>query len=286
MLSRLKRIATAWRRLSALEARVAAAIKQHEALAKRVDDHARQLEVRTVMDWIERAAVHTRPLVSVVLPTRNRSALLQRAIASVERQTYPHWELLIVDDGSTDGTQAFLAALGNPRIRHFRADGVGAGAARNVALAEARGELVAYLDDDNIMMPNWLKSIVWGFEQRPGSKILYGAIVVDDLSRIDRKGSGQMPRLFYWPYDHHAVARHNIADIGCIAHRAGLPEARFDPDLREMADWDLFLRLTRDAPPLALPAIACMYTTEAPNRLSHGPTHERDKALVRKRNLR
>jgi len=78
----------------------------------------------------------------------------------------------------------------------------------------------------------------------------------------------------------------NIADIGCIAHRAGLPEARFDESLREMGDWDLFLRLTRDAPPLALPAIACYYTTDAPNRLSSGPTFQADLAAVRSKNKR
>jgi hypothetical protein len=74
--------------------------------------------------------------------------------------------------------------------------------------------------------------------------------------------------------------------MGCIAHRAGLPEARFDESLREMGDWDLFLRLTRRAPPLALPAIACFYTTDAPNRLSHGPTFAADVAAVRAKNRR
>ena len=74
--------------------------------------------------------------------------------------------------------------------------------------------------------------------------------------------------------------------MGCIAHRAGLAEARFDESLREMGDWDLFLRLTKDAPPLPLPAIACYYTTDAPNRSSYGPTHATDKARVRQKNKR
>jgi hypothetical protein len=65
-----------------------------------------------------------------------------------------------------------------------------------------------------------------------------------------------------------------------------LSEARFDESLREMGDWDLFLRLTREAPPLALPAVACFYTTDAPNRLSNGPTFEADQATVRSKNKR
>jgi len=272
LLRLLKRWATAPRRIADIEQRLA--------------DHERQLQVRTVMDWIEHATLRSGPLVSVILPTRDRCALLKRALASIDWQSYANWELLIVDDGSADETPAFLAGLSDPRIRRFRAEGVGVSAARNVALAEVRGELVAYLDDDNVMLPNWLKSVVWGFEQRPAATVLYGGIVVDDIARINRKGHGQLPRLFYWPYEHRAVAINNIADISSIAHRAGLPEAKFDPRLLEMGDWDLFLRLTRDAPPLSLPAVACMYTTDAPNRLSHGPTLEHDIALVRAKNPR
>ena len=238
------------------------------------------------MDWIEQVTLRRAPLVSVIMPTRDRAALLPRAIASIAAQTYPNWELLIVDDASEDATPELLAGIGDARVRCLRADGGGVCAARNAALAEVRGEFVAYLDDDNVMMPGWLKSVVWGFEQRPAAKVLYGAIVVDDLARINRQGSGQLPRLFFWPYDYRAVAVNNIADIGCIAHRAGLPEARFDTNLREMGDWDLFLRLTRETPPLALPAVACLYTTDAPNRLSHGPTMADDIALVHRKNPR
>jgi glycosyltransferase involved in cell wall biosynthesis len=256
------------------------------SLESTVADHGRQLHVRAVMDWIERATLRGAPLVSVVLPTRDRRDLLARAIESVQKQTYRNWELLIVDDGSIDGTAEFLAGLADERLRCFRHHGAGVCAARNVALAQARGDLIAYLDDDNMMHPAWLKAVVWGFEQRPEANVLYGAYVVDDAWRINRKRSGDLPRLYFLPYDHQAVAYRSVADMGCIAHRAGLPEGRFDESLREMGDWDLFLRLTRTAPPLALPAIACFYTTDAPNRLSHGPTFAADKAAVRAKNRR
>jgi hypothetical protein len=283
-------------RVAALEstvARLAADVRRAEDAAERlaalehaVADHARQLHVRAVMDWVERATLRGAPLVSVVLPTRDRRDLLPRAIESVQKQSYRNWELLIVDDGSVDGTAEFLAGLAGDRLRCFRHHGAGACAARNVALAQARGDLIAYLDDDNMMHPAWLKAVVWGFEQRPEASVLYGAYVVDDALRINRKKAGDLPRLFFLPYDHHQVAHRSVADIGSIAHRAGLPEARFDESLREMGDWDLFLRLTRTAPPLALPAIACFYTTDAPNRLSHGPTFAADKAAVRAKNRR
>jgi glycosyltransferase involved in cell wall biosynthesis len=238
------------------------------------------------MAWIAHVEVRTRPLVSVVLPTRDRSSYLVRAVESVMAQSYLDWELVVVDDASLDGTPAVLAGIADPRVRTFRGPGKGVCAARNVALGEARGALVAYLDDDNVMHPEWLKSVVWGFEQRPAADVLYGAVLVDDALRVDGRGSGALPLLYFGAYDYHALARSNLADIGCIAHRAGLPEARFDESLREMGDWDLLLRLTREAPPLALPAVACLYTTDAPNRLSHGPTYESDAAVVRAKNRR
>jgi hypothetical protein len=242
--------------------------------------------VRTVMDWIEHATVAAGQLISVVLPTRDRCDLLPRAIASVMNQTYANWELIIIDDASVDETPALLTGFEDPRMRSYRADGRGVCAARNAGLAQAKGNIIAYLDDDNFMHPGWLKSVTWGFLQRPTATVLYGAYIVDDPARIDQTGRGELPRLYFSPYDHYSVATHNVADIGCIAHRAGLVEARFDESLREMGDWDLFLRLTREAPPLALPAIACFYTTDAPNRLTHGPTHAADLAAIRTKNRR
>jgi glycosyl transferase family 2 len=260
--------------------------RRAEQAARSVEDNTRQLQIRAVMDWIERASLDSRPLVSVVLPTRNRCSYLARALASLHGQSYPHWEAVVVDDGSIDNTPAALAAVRDERVKPIRGCGAGTCAARNLALARIGGKLVAYLDDDNLMHPNWLKTVVWAFEQRPEADVLYGAFVVDDPARIKRQGRGELPRLFFHPYDHKAVAENNIADIGCIAHRAGLAEARFDELLQEMGDWDFFLRLTREKPPLAVPAVACFYTTDAPNRTTNGPTHERDLATVRTKNRR
>ena len=246
----------------------------------------RELQVRTVMDRVALATLRDAPLLSVVLPTRDRVGLLPRAIASVMAQTYANWELLVVNDASADDTEAALAGISDPRVRILRGGGAGVCAARNLALAEARGALVAYLDDDNIMNPGWLKAVVWAFEEHPATEVLYGAIIVDDRARLAGWGHGHMPQLYFRDYDHRAVAKTNIADIGCIARRAGLAETRFDESLREMGDWDLFLRLTRHRRPLALPAIACFYTTDAPNRLSRGPTFYADAAVVRAKNRR
>ena len=245
----------------------------------------RHLQVQAVMDWISGATLRTAPLVSIVLPTRNRAALLPRAVETVLAQSYANWELLIVDDASSDGTDQVLAGFDDPRIRTFAGEGRGVCAARNVALdtvdSDVEGSLVAYLDDDNRMHPEWLRSVVWAFEQQPDTEVLYGAFVIDDLRRAQRRGAGDLPQLVLARYERAALEEHNLTDIGAIAHRAGLPEARFDEQLREMGDWDLFLRLTRDTVPLTLPAIACYYESHAADRLSAGPTHAVDGDRIR-----
>lgn len=91
-------------------------------------------------------------VVSVIMPTYNSEAFLGEAIASVVAQTYPHWELIVIDDGSTDGTAAVVsefAAL-EPRARVIRQENAGPAAARNRGIASARGRWVAFLDADDL----------------------------------------------------------------------------------------------------------------------------------------
>jgi glycosyltransferase involved in cell wall biosynthesis len=90
------------------------------------------------------------PDISVILATYNRAALLPRAIASVLAQEGARFELIVVDDASTDGTAAYLATLADPRIRTVRAErNLGPSGARNRGLAAARGDIVAFLDSDD-----------------------------------------------------------------------------------------------------------------------------------------
>lgn len=103
------------------------------------------------------------PLVSVYVPTRNRASALPRAVNSALQQDYPHLEILVVDDASSDGTPEVsrrLAAM-DPRVRVFRHEfPLGASAARNRAIREARGEFVTGLDDDDLMLPGRVRSLL------------------------------------------------------------------------------------------------------------------------------
>ncbi len=255
----------------------------YDAANQRLDRLEELAAIGPVMTWIEYATLATNPAISVIMPTRNRSELLSRAIASVFAQTYPDFELVVIDDGSSDDTTELLESISDRRLRPLRIDHSGVGAARNAGLGEATGALIAYLDDDNLMHPGWLKSVAWAFEQRPETQVAYGAIVIDDVNRADEELPAAMPQAYLNPFDRERLGDDNLADISAIAHRAGLPEARFDEGLVTMADWDLLARLCAERDPVVLPAIACLYATDAPGRLTGGPTMDDDTATVRKR---
>jgi GT2 family glycosyltransferase len=113
------------------------------------------------------------PRVSVVIPTYNRARYLGEAVESVMAQTYTDWELIVVDDGSVDDTAAVLAGYGG-RVTTVRQPHVGASAARNAGLAVARGELISFLDSDDLFLPHNLEVLVARLDQRPEAAVAYG----------------------------------------------------------------------------------------------------------------
>ena len=96
------------------------------------------------------------PLVSVMMPVYNAQAYLGEAIESVLAQTYPRWELIVVDDGSTDASLTIAQDYRDPRIRVYHQPNLGEAAARNEALRHMNGELVAFLDADDRFLPDHL----------------------------------------------------------------------------------------------------------------------------------
>ena len=100
------------------------------------------------------------PLISIVIPTYNRALMLQDSIDSVLRQTYQHFELVIVDDGSTDDTLVQLSRINDPRLVVVAGLHGGASAARNLGVNSAKGELIAFLDSDDLFLPHKLQSVV------------------------------------------------------------------------------------------------------------------------------
>ena len=249
---------------------------------RRAAQAALAARIPVVTSLIQRTIQDPTMRVSVVLATRNRSSSLRTAINSVRDQDYPVWELVAVDDGSTDETPTFLAeaAATDDRIVVITQPHRGVGAARNAGLAAATGDIVCYLDDDNVLQPIWLKAVVWAFERQVGLELLYGARVKDSEVWWEQ-GDDALPHLNFEPFDRARLKEANFIDLGVIAHRRGLPEARFDESLNGLGDWDLLLRMTGDRVPLALPVVAMVYFTNAPGRITTSGRQQEADPLVR-----
>jgi glycosyltransferase involved in cell wall biosynthesis len=115
------------------------------------------------------------PVVSVVTPTYNAAETIAETIASVAAQSWREFEMIVVDDGSTDDTPRLLArfARRHPWISWFIQANAGPGAARNAAIAMARGEFIAFLDADDLWAPNKLAMQIAAFERNPNAAFVY-----------------------------------------------------------------------------------------------------------------
>lgn len=176
------------------------------------------------------------PLVSVVIPTRNRPALLARAVESVRTQTYRQLEILVVDDGSTDETREAVAAWADPRIRYLRhATNRGGSAARNTGIAAATGAYIAFLDDDDEWVADKVTQQLEAM--RDADAVLCTAVL--NGRRCGPRGS--RPRI-----DVHDLRRAKFTGggTGVLMARADvMKRLRFDEALPRCQDWDMFIRL-------------------------------------------
>lgn len=219
------------------------------------------------------------PLVSVVLPVWNRATRIGDAIASVVAQTWTRWELLVVDDGSTDDTRAVVAgwAARDGRIRLVEQHHAGHAVARNRALAASAGEVIAYLDSDNRWEPGHLAAVVAALDD-PAVASVYCAQRVHDHALDDDWIRAE-------PFDAEALRGGNFIDLNAFAHRRALYErlGGFDAGLRRLTDWDLVLRFTRESPPRLLPVIGSRYEAGLPDQVSATESYAQHVYLVQRK---
>jgi hypothetical protein len=230
-------------------------------------------------NWSALAPLAAEPTISIVLATRNRATRLRRAIESVLAQSYPEWELIVVDDASTDDTPSVVESVEDARVRLVQSSGSGAARARNVGLREASGSIVAFLDDDNLMAPGWLRAIAVALQERPELNAVYGA----QLRSGERVVPGGPFLLFEMPFDWPLLLERNFIDLGVVAHRHGLEGLSFDEDLSRLIDWDYVVTLAGRFGIEPLPVVASFYTTDAPSRITDSRSVEREVAQLQRR---
>ena len=201
-------------------------------------------------------------LVSVVIPSWNRSAKLQRALSSLRAQTWAHWEALVVDDGSEDDTRDVVAQLAqeDPRIRLIARQHEGVSAARNAGLAEASGGFIAFLDSDNEWQPAFLEAMV-GVMTARGLDAAYATLMV-----MTKAG----PRYRAHQVTPAALRVANHVDVNVLVVRSTLMQqvGGFDVTLRRMVDYDLVLRIADRVDLVHVPVIGALYDSDGADRIS------------------
>lgn len=196
------------------------------------------------------------PMVSVVLPTYGRLPLLRQAVASVVGQTFGDWELIIVDDGSTDDTREYLEAIGDPRVRPLRLEHRGITSARSSGLGLARGKWVAFLDSDDLWLPGKLELQLRRLAAQPTCRWSYTG-----YSLIDTEGAPLPERSDLLPrpasgYILEPVLRFELSTPvqTMLAERSLIEEiGGFDATIPFLSDYDFALRLAARSEACALP---------------------------------
>ncbi|MFH1144927.1 MAG: glycosyltransferase [Candidatus Eisenbacteria bacterium] len=184
------------------------------------------------------------PLVSAITATHNMAAYVREAVDSILAQTHPNVEAIVVDDGSTDGTDAILARYaGDPRVRIVRQSNAGQTRAKNRGLQEARGEFIGFCDADDRWHPHKLERQLPHFTGRPELGVVYG-----DFVWIDSAGR-PMPtprwRCFSGHISGKLLADNFVHFPTALVRREAIDAAGgFDPSLTMGIDYDLWLRLS------------------------------------------
>ncbi len=181
------------------------------------------------------------PVVSVIIPAYNQSVYISEAIQSVLGQTYPNFELIVVDDGSTDETPQIIAQIHDPRMRVIRQPNAGLSAARNTGLRESSAPLVTFLDSDDYFLPDKLEVLTNYLEEH--SEI---GLVVGRTRFINETGnsiieSAKTPATLALP---ELLFENPMCVCGVLLRRKWLEcVGMFDESLRACEDWDLWIRL-------------------------------------------
>lgn len=199
--------------------------------------------------------------VSIIMPCWNAAGHLARSVGSIRAQTAGDWELVVVDDGSTDDSWAVASALAarDGRIRTLRQANAGAAAARNRALDEARAPLVAFLDADDTWEPTFLQEMTAALAADPQAGIAYcgwqhhglGGGRDDPFVPPEYEGTDKVEVFLggcRWPIHAALTRRALIIDAG-----------KFDPMLSSCMDYDLWLRVAPQVRLVRVPEVLAHY---------------------------
>lgn len=199
------------------------------------------------------------PAISIIMPCYNAVAHLPGSVGSVLAQTFASWELIAVDDGSSDDTLAWLRAQTDARLRVHTHANCGVSATRNAGLALARGEYIAFLDADDTWAADFLEKMLAALQRRPDAVLAYCG-----WQNLGLPGGRGEP---FVPPDYENGAKGETLFAGCrwpihaalVKRAAVLATNGFDPALNNAEDYALWLRVATSAFIVRVPEVLAFY---------------------------
>ncbi|MBE6140583.1 MAG: glycosyltransferase [Firmicutes bacterium] len=206
-----------------------------------------------------------KPLVSIIMPVFNREDVVFDAINSVLNQSYLNWELIIVDDCSTDGTRNLLNTINNDKIKIlFHETNSGSSSARNTALNESEGEIIMYLDSDNEWDSRYVEAMVGAFLELPDADALYSGQLIYNNSE-------KPVAMRFASFNKSLLHNANYIDMNSFCHKRHVINkiGKFDEKLIRLVDWDFILRISNTFKIYSIPILLSKYyVTRADNRIT------------------
>jgi hypothetical protein len=200
-----------------------------------------------------------RPVVSVLVPARDAESTIRQTLESVRRQTFEDFELIVIDDGSTDATLELVEAVADPRFRSYSYPPAGLTAARNRGLEKARGEFVSFIDADDLWTPDKLKAQVAALRRHPEAGAAYSWTVF-----LDEEGTYLFAKEpSYAEGDIHEELKNGffIASGSNVILRRSCVEkmARFDASFKICGDWEYMVRFSARWSVVVIPRYQVLY---------------------------
>ncbi len=210
------------------------------------------------------------PVVSVIIPTYNRSNLVKEVVDSVLQQTYTDLEVLVVDDGSTDDTRFVIEGISDPRVGYYYKENGGPSSARNMGLGRATGEYVAFLDADDLWPPHYLETVVTQLAVNKEYGAAYTRVIrlhpdgtKKELSMPERCKSGWITKYFFGGVP-------CLMPSAILFRRSVWNDIFWDEALKRGTDYDVFLRISAKIQFMFIPDISIV-KRDMPDSLSSRP---------------
>lgn len=186
------------------------------------------------------------PFFSVIIPLYNKEKFVENTLKSILNQSFMDFEVIIVNDGSTDASEEKVKQFSDDRIRYFSKENEGVSTARNYGIDQAKSEYITFIDADDFWYPNFLQEMFQNINRFPNQKIFSGAIEVETIAKtlkaqysIEKTSDSEIVNYF------DASIKTTVICTSCaVFHKSIFDEiGKFDSNLKSGQDTDLWIRM-------------------------------------------